>query len=103
MPSPRATFSNSFTRWRSWKLKRKVLACMFGALTLADCRQDMHDQPRYKPFAETDFFGDGRSERPFIEGTVARDQLRLDQARYTGKIGDKDADMFPFPITRADL
>jgi len=63
----------------------------------------MHDQPRYKPLAATDFFSDGRSERPAIEDTVARGQLRIDQARYTGKINGKDVDYFPIQITRADV
>lgn len=67
------------------------------------CRQDMHNQPRYKPFAATNFFGDGRSERPTIEDTVARGQLHLDEARYTGKQNGKDIDFFPIQITRADL
>ena len=72
-------------------------------LMLTGCRQDMHDQPRYKPLAATDFFGDGRSARPELEGTVARGHLRIDQALYTGKINNEDVDYFPFPITRADL
>ena len=72
-------------------------------ILLAGCRQDMHDQPRYKPLAATDFFGDGRSARPEVEGTVARGHLRIDSARYTGKVGGQDVDVFPFPITRADL
>jgi hypothetical protein len=63
----------------------------------------MHNQPRYKPFATTDFFGDGRSERPSIEDTVARGQLHLNDARYTGKVNGKDIDYFPIQITRADL
>jgi mono/diheme cytochrome c family protein len=63
----------------------------------------MHNQPRYKPFAATNFFGDGRSERPAIEDTVARGQLHLDDARYTGKVNGKDIDYFPIQITKADL
>jgi len=75
-----------------------------SVLAMAGCRQDMHDQPRYKPLAATDFFGDGRSARPAIEGTVARGHLRIDKARYTGKKADgTDIDAFPFPITQADL
>lgn len=73
------------------------------AACLAGCRQDMHDQPRYKPLAGTAFFGDGRSARPAVEGTVARGYLRIDSARYTGKVNDQEVDVFPFPITRADL
>src|ERR1700761_6292178 len=63
----------------------------------------MHNQPRYKPFAATSFFGDGRSERPAIEDTVARGQLHLDEARYTGKENGKDIAYFPIQITRADV
>ena len=70
---------------------------------LSGCRQDMHNQPRYKPLAGTDFFGDGRSARPVVEGTVARGQLRIDSARYTGKVDGKEVDVFPFPITKQDL
>lgn len=78
-----------------------VFACF---LATAACRQDMHDQPRYKPLAATDFFGDGRSARPAIEGTVARGHLRIDKARYTGKKDDgTDVDEFPFPIAQADV
>jgi mono/diheme cytochrome c family protein len=63
----------------------------------------MHNQPRYKPLAATDFFGDGRSARPDVPGTVARGELRIDSARYTGKVNGEDALDFPFPIGRADL
>src|SRR6202167_3000664 len=78
-----------------------VFACV---LATAACRQDMHNQPRYKPLAATDFFGDGRSARQAIEGTVARGHLRIDKARYTGKKEDgTDIDEFPFPISQADL
>jgi len=81
---------------------RSILAAVL-AMFLASCRQDMQDQPRYKPLAATDFFGDGRSARPLVEDTVARDHLRIDQALYTGKVGDADVDTFPFAITRADV
>ena len=76
---------------------------MAGFIVLAGCRQDMHNQPRYRPLAPTDFFGDGRSERPVVEGTVARGHLRVDKARYTGKEDGMDVTEFPFPITRPDL
>jgi hypothetical protein len=72
-------------------------------LMTAGCRQDMHDQPRSKPLAGTDFFGDGRSARPVVEGTVARGHLHIDKTRYTGKENGMDVSEFPFPITRDDL
>jgi hypothetical protein len=65
------------------------------------CRQDMHDQPKFIPLRPTDFFGDGRSERPLIEGTVARGHLYDDVLYYTGKGPDgKPANEFPFPVTK---
>lgn len=80
-----------------------LTAVVLSALCATACRQDMHNQPKYKPFAATSFFGDGRSARPTIEDTVARGQLHLDEARYTGKQNGKDIEFFPIQITRADL
>jgi mono/diheme cytochrome c family protein len=72
--------------------------------TALACRQDMHDQPKYIPLRPTDFFADGRSERPLTEGTVARGHLNDDVAFYTGKGPDnKPLDTFPFPVTKADI
>jgi hypothetical protein len=70
---------------------------------LAGCRQDMHDQPRFKPLAESDFYPDLRSARPPVEGTVARGQLHEDSYFYTGMVGDKPGDYMPFPVTREVL
>jgi mono/diheme cytochrome c family protein len=78
-------------------------AAVLAFLALAACRQDMQDQPRYRPLAQSDFFTDHRSARPRIEGTVARDHLRIDEARYTGKIAGEDIDQFPIPINKADI
>jgi mono/diheme cytochrome c family protein len=72
-------------------------------VALTACRQDMQDQPRYKPLAVSDFFADHRSARPKVEGTVARSQLRIDEARYVGKINGEDIDQFPIPIAKADI
>jgi mono/diheme cytochrome c family protein len=63
----------------------------------------MQDQPKYKPLAESQFFADHRSARPQVEGTVARGHLRIDPARYTGKINNNDIDYFPIPITKDDM
>ncbi len=79
-----------------------LLAVALAAASTA-CRQDMHNQPKYKPLHESEFFGDHRSARPQIEGTVARGHLRVDAARYTGKAGENNVTAFPFPITREDL
>jgi mono/diheme cytochrome c family protein len=84
--------------------RRKRLAAVVGALALsAACRQDMHNQPKYKPLAATAFFGDGRAARPTLDDTVARGQLHLDEARYTGKLNGKDVTVIPIQITEADV
>jgi mono/diheme cytochrome c family protein len=66
---------------------------IFAALLplVTGCRQDMHDQPAYRPFAKSTFFSDARSARPVVEGTVARGQLRTDRAYYTGHTGTSAA------------
>lgn len=80
------------------------LACLSCiAMLLAGCRLDMHIQPKYLPDEPSNFFDDGRSERPVVPGTVARGQLHTDELLYTGKENGVVADKFPFPMTRADL
>jgi mono/diheme cytochrome c family protein len=57
------------------------------ALSIVGCRYDMQDQPRYKVYKKSDFWGerDPRASRDLPEGTVARGWLREDKALYTGK------------------
>jgi mono/diheme cytochrome c family protein len=78
---------------------RSAFGLALIAVLGAGCRQDMHDQPREKPLARSDFYPDHRSARPLVAGTVARGQLRDDEALYTGKNGRVLAAAFPFPIT----
>jgi mono/diheme cytochrome c family protein len=70
-----------------------VVSAISGA-----CRQDMHDQPKYPPLRASAFFGDDRSARPLVAGTVPRGHLRQDPLLETGKIGNTDADVFPFAV-----
>jgi len=92
----------------SAQIRHRVLSAA-GIATLAlvcfasGCRQDMQVQPRYNPYDASNFFGDSRSARAPVPGTVARGQLRLDELLYAGKVDGKDAEVFPFKITRADL
>jgi hypothetical protein len=58
-------------------------------------RQDMANQPRVNPLAPSDFFADGRSERPAIENTVARGSLDNDPL-----LVPKDSNAFPLPLTK---
>lgn len=81
----------------------RAVILILGTLALMGCRQDMHDPPRYKLNAGTDFFGDRRAARPLVQGAVARGMLKTDAGYWTGKVGDKEVTNFPFPITKAVL
>ena len=63
------------------------------------CRQDMHDQPKYKPLRESEIFADKRSARPLVEGTIARGTLREDAAFYTGKDAQGFVSELPVRLT----
>ena len=54
-----------------------------------ELRKKMYDQPKFEPLEKTDFFGDARSARPRIEGTVARGHLNEDEGFFTGKLDGK--------------
>ncbi|HZQ20951.1 MAG TPA: cytochrome c [Terriglobales bacterium] len=88
---------------RDFRRAGKISAGVIVLLILAGCRNDMHDQPRFKPLAESDFYPDLRSERQPVEGTVARGQLHEDTYFYTGMVGDKPGDYMPFPVTQEVL
>ncbi len=83
--------------------RRLSYSILLASLVLAGCRQDMHDQPRFKPLAQSDFYADLRSARPPVDGTVARGQLHEDAYFYTGKFGNNPGDYMPFPVTEEVL
>ncbi len=66
-----------------------ILISVFCLLAIG-CRYDMQDQPKLKPYKESDFFADGKAMRDLPEGTVARGQLRDNKALYTGKKDNAD-------------
>jgi len=75
------------------------LSAMAAMLVLAGCRQDMHDQPKFFPQRGTSFYTDGRSARPQVENTVARNQLHQDAYFFTGLQDGKEGDGLPIPLT----
>ena len=75
-----------------------LLPAVVGLLLVAGCRQDMHNQPKYRPLRATEFFADGSSARPLVEGTVARGTLQEDVAFFTGKNGNTPVSELPFPV-----
>lgn len=80
-----------------------MVALGLALVSLAACRQDMHDSPRERPYRGSDLYADGSSARPIVDGTVARGHLNDDELLYTGKVNGVASPLFPFAITRADL
>jgi cbb3-type cytochrome c oxidase subunit III len=75
-----------------------LVACAAGTLVAGGCRylkQDMASQPKNLPLSPSDFFEDGRSERPLVENTVARGSI-ADDALFV----PKDSNNFPLPVNR---
>lgn len=61
---------------------------------------DMDNQPRYNPQSASDLFDDGATMREPIAGTVARGELRTDDAYYLGlDESGQWLDKSPVPVT----
>jgi mono/diheme cytochrome c family protein len=69
--------------------KKRTIIFAFCLLPFAflssACREDMQNQPKYRPYRQSTFFKDGQTGRQPIEGTVARGHLKDDVLFYTGK------------------
>lgn len=82
------------------KKTHAIFLALIVAGGIAGCTNDMKDQPKYKPYRESKFFPDGRSERPLVDGVVARGFLNEDSAFYEGKTADgKLVKTIPVPLT----
>jgi len=71
-------------------LRNKLLLLLpltLSVTVLAGCRQDMHNQPKYRGLRASAFFDNGSSARPLVDGTVARGTLQEDEAFFAGKVG----------------
>ncbi len=82
--------------------------CLFcvlggGLLSSVGCRRDMQDQPKIKAYRRTDFFGDERSARPLVAGTVARGQLEEESLLAAARSGAAFSDALPLPVDEALL
>lgn len=67
-------------------------------LLLSACRQDMQDQPKYKPLGASRFFADGREARPIPAGTIARDELNNTDSFHTGAENGAFLDTIPLKV-----
>lgn len=87
------------------RLPAAVLLALSAALT--GCRQDMHNQPKFYPQRGTTFYADGRSVRPQLPNTVARQQGDSQSYFLTGMVPDPhgpagatiEGDGMPVPVT----
>ena len=78
---------------------QKVGLLLTGGLLLAGCHTDMWVQPKHhEPLQQSTFYADGMASRPLVPGTVARGQLRLDNAFFTGFENGKLVTDFPLPV-----
>ena len=79
--------------------RRPLLALALAVVASgAACRQDMHDQPKYRPLRGSELFDDQRSARPLVAGTVARGSLREDEVYFTGKQGNDFVSQLPASV-----
>jgi len=70
-----------------------VAACLSFGSGCEYLRQDMANQPKNRPLSPSEFFVDGRSERPLVENAVARGALADDELFLP-----KDSNNFPLPV-----
>ena len=65
---------------------RHLALCLlpFALCLLPACQQQMAQQPSFRPDDASDFFPDGKAQRPLVPGTVARGHLRTDLHLFTG-------------------
>jgi len=68
--------------------------CILAAAS-AGCTQDMYDQPHHEPLEASEFFQDGKVARQPVAGTVARGQLWLEDAYFTGRRDGQLVGAFP--------
>ncbi len=84
-----------------------IVGCLCLLAACEKAKQDMYDQPRYKPFARSDLFADGNSSRPLLKdsvpyaqgpfagtssGHVGEDEVAADRVALTAQTN-------PYPIT----
>ena len=79
------------------------LALLCYALLMTGCGVNMRDGSRLIPLERDTFFPDDKSAREPVAGTVARGQLRADEAFFTGKSNGADVTTFPMQINSTVL
>lgn len=87
----------------------RVPLLLLGVAGLGACRgqtsseppivpiRNMYNQPRYQPQAQAQFFGDKRTMRPYIPGTIAR-EMTIDPELATGVTLDQRGYVLEVPV-----
>src|ERR1041385_6314162 len=70
-----------------------VALCVIASGCDSSLRQDMANQPKNRPLSPSEFFRDGRSERPLLENTVAHGAVDNDVYKVP-----KEYAGFPVPV-----
>ncbi|RPJ55080.1 MAG: cytochrome c [Acidobacteria bacterium] len=86
-------------RTRKTAILASLLLLVVG---VSACRNGMRDGAKLKPLEKTQFFPDGRSQRPFVDGTVPRGLAAVDENQVylqTGKVNGQLGDTMPYPLT----
>jgi mono/diheme cytochrome c family protein len=85
-----------------------ILCCLALLTACEKARQDMYDQPRYKPMAESSLFENGTSARPLPEGSVEHARGPF-AGTSSGRVGEDAVEQdqvalkartMPYPITQ---
>lgn len=87
-------------------MRPSIRAAAFAVLLaagLAGCRQDMHNQPKFRAFAHNPFFEDQRASRPLVAGVVPRGHLDEDAAFFQGAGATGPVTANPLGTSRAVL
>jgi mono/diheme cytochrome c family protein len=83
-----------------------MVACLALACAVGCRKQDMAEQPSYRPMEPSNFFENGMSARPLVEGTVprgARGPVIEPLYAVTTALNEPEATSFPFQMTANDL
>lgn len=75
---------------------------LFLTLLLGGCREDMQNQPRFKPMRPAGLLGDENAPRAPVMHTIARDDIGTAYFN-TGFTGSQPGNYIPFPVDRAVL
>ena len=87
-------------RWTSERPRRRPSSSWWPSPGCG-CRQDMHDQPKYKPLPRrASSSTTAAPSRPFVDGTVARGTLREDDALLHRQVRTTSSSTeLPVPVT----